>query len=639
MALIIDPDALFDSSSDDGSTEVYIDTSAQTIKLNATGNLSADGVTHKALYSFLKDSWQGDPNSKGLSKFIFPMLAITEEQFEWGNNGSVYSDWAPANDTTRSYIRTGGWRELNASAQVLREYAGIISLGTLGAADTPYYLQVDGGTPEDFGFPGVVNEAVQIYNDVDGDGVIESGDGDYDYRGFFKIFCREENKTFAQSDIGAIGVTNMTYQVYRFPLTNASDIKYTTADSTIGSTSPYTEIDLRYFGSAFTAEVADGVDSNFGLVIDVGTISGVDGSFSASGSVLTTSGSTIPTTIYDSGTLTITEGTDKGTVFDVTGTTSTSITIDGSFTATETGISFILQRTTPVVATLQQIYEKIQYSLRLGTDIDEVGTLTGKTADTLLQFIGDELRTTSQTDATGGSGVYISGFRTADTNEVQFTDNGGDVREYPFVASGDLVFNSNLTTDSAAKYWLYYKHTRVDTPANFSFSNSSGATTELTSSSAALPTLAQNDYVRVEGASTAANNGIYQVTDTTPSTSSVQVTKVNGANPSDETFSATIYQDPINSPDAKLVKNSNGTNIGNALINGNTTIGWTFAYDTENEGGRLDNQSGGVDAPVVLRVIGLFKGQYAEAEFSITEATGQSFPINAPFERNYADPA
>ena len=48
MALITDPDQL------NQSTEITINTSAKTITLNVAGNLSNDGVTGQALYSFLK---------------------------------------------------------------------------------------------------------------------------------------------------------------------------------------------------------------------------------------------------------------------------------------------------------------------------------------------------------------------------------------------------------------------------------------------------------------------------------------------------------------------------------------------------------------------------------------------------------
>ena len=66
MAKIVDPDLLADSAADDGSTEVYINTATKTIKLVVTGDLSntgvqnENGVTLKALYSFLKEEWRLD---------------------------------------------------------------------------------------------------------------------------------------------------------------------------------------------------------------------------------------------------------------------------------------------------------------------------------------------------------------------------------------------------------------------------------------------------------------------------------------------------------------------------------------------------------------------------------------------------
>lgn len=49
MALIIDPDDL------NQGTEVTINTTAKTIALNVAGNLSDDGATGQAFYSFLKE--------------------------------------------------------------------------------------------------------------------------------------------------------------------------------------------------------------------------------------------------------------------------------------------------------------------------------------------------------------------------------------------------------------------------------------------------------------------------------------------------------------------------------------------------------------------------------------------------------
>lgn len=154
MALITDPDDL------NQATEVTIDTGLRTILLSVAGNLSNDGVTLQALYSFLKEEWKTDPL---LIPHQFPMVAITPEQFE------LVEDWTFATDTARKLVRTGGWREIDDANVLQREYVGVITLGTFedNATDTAYYQQ--GNDPTDttaavnFDFPGPVNEAVLSY--------------------------------------------------------------------------------------------------------------------------------------------------------------------------------------------------------------------------------------------------------------------------------------------------------------------------------------------------------------------------------------------------------------------------------------------------------------------------------------------
>ena len=90
MPLITDPDNL------NQGTELTLDTSALTIALTVTGNLSNDGVTGQALYSFLKEEWKTDAS---LIPYPFPMVSITPEQFEF------IAGWKPANDTTRNLMR------------------------------------------------------------------------------------------------------------------------------------------------------------------------------------------------------------------------------------------------------------------------------------------------------------------------------------------------------------------------------------------------------------------------------------------------------------------------------------------------------------------------------------------------------
>lgn len=354
MALIVDPDLLAQG------TSVVISAAAKTIKLNIAGNLTTDGVTGQCLYSFLKEQWKTDNN---LIKYSFPMLSITNEQFEFSDG------WAPADDPTRKLIRTAGWAEVNVAGAVKRKYAGIVSLGTIGSTDQAYFQQATSGTGAaavNFTYAGPVNEAVQIF----GSSALDAGSGNFDYTKSFKMFVRIQGKKYAQSQLSDIGVSTMAYIVYRFPLANDTDLKITHADSGISATSPYTGINVTYYGT----------DQNI----------------------------TIGTSAYP-------------------------------FRIIVTGNN----------ATAEQIYEKVQYQLRQNADIDSgAGTVTGKTADTLLNFVGDTLVTTK--------GVYISGFNTQDTNRLQFTDHNSNVRTFPYVASLTLNFNDNLVNDANAIYRVFF---------------------------------------------------------------------------------------------------------------------------------------------------------------------------------------
>lgn len=360
MALITDPTFLLAGNSDAATTpgaEMSIDTTARTIGLNpGSGDLllASSGATGQALYSALKILWR---NSDTYIRLPFPLEAITPEQFEWING------WAPLNDTTRKAIRTAGWTERNAGGDVLRQYAGIISLGSLGASDQPYFQQQAGGAATNFTFPGPVNEAVQIFGDA--------ANGNFDYRGFFRIFAREQQKTYAESALADIGVSEMTTIVYRFPLANADDLKVLVDDAGIAADpTTYGAIDITYFGTDQNRSIG-GTNYPFRVIIDG----------------------------------------------------------DGK--------------------TAEQIYTKVQQLLRSTGDIDAgAGSVIGRTADSLLRFVGDSLIT--------GQGVYIDNFNANDTNRITFTDQNNVARTFPFVAAGTLTFNANLVNDPSAVYRLYF---------------------------------------------------------------------------------------------------------------------------------------------------------------------------------------
>jgi hypothetical protein len=100
--------------------------------------------------------------------------------------------------------------------------------------------------------------------------------------------------------------------------------------------------------------------------------------------------------------------------------------------------------------TLEQIYAKVQYMLRQGTDINTggtAGTKTGKIQDELLKFVGDTL-VTSQS-------VYIDGVLSSDSNRVEFYDDSNTLRTNLYTAAGTMSFNSVLV-GAGSSYRLMY---------------------------------------------------------------------------------------------------------------------------------------------------------------------------------------
>jgi hypothetical protein len=101
--------------------------------------------------------------------------------------------------------------------------------------------------------------------------------------------------------------------------------------------------------------------------------------------------------------------------------------------------------------TLEQVYAKVQYLLRQNSNINvggTAGTVTGKTADDLLAFVGDTLETAQS--------VYIDDVLPADSNRVKFKDDSGAFRENPYQAAGSLAFNGPLV-GAGSSYRLMFK--------------------------------------------------------------------------------------------------------------------------------------------------------------------------------------
>jgi hypothetical protein len=428
MALITDPDSLTDGQ------EIIIDTTAKTIALVVVDALSTDGVTIKCVYSKLKELWK---NNAIYIKFPFPMTPITDEQFEMVN------DWDWADTTTRNLLRTGGWAVKDLSGNSLEEWAGIISLGSLGGADQVYYQQGVGEAAVNIVLPGAVNQAVKVFDStvakatvsrarngsnvatiitngahglIAGNYVVVSGvggtgyNGSYvvlaaadgttityantgtletteadtggtvttDHRRYFKVFCREWQKSYAFSQLSDIGVSTFTYQAYRFPLANGSDVKVTHTENAVNTTTPYTDMSITWYAAAQTETGFTGGDALFHVIVD-----------GASG-------------------------------------------------------------------TAEEIYEFVQAELRKATDIDAgAGSQIGKVTNSILRFVGDTLYTSLMPEG----GTFVDNYLAVDKNRIVFVEDDGDERIYPYVAVLILNFGDNLKNDAAAKYWVYFTTT------------------------------------------------------------------------------------------------------------------------------------------------------------------------------------
>ncbi len=451
MTMITDPDLMA------VGTEITLDTSARTFTLVAAGDLVAkDGVDANALWSFFVDIW----STATYQPYPFPMNKIDNRsgQYIFGRDpGGNYNGWKPADDTTRQMIRNGGWREYSGAGVLNREYFGAVLQGSAPFGCQAYYLRksvASGGTPINYTFTDLPNEAVQVYGDA--------SNGNFDDRAYFKSFVREYNYLYDDASLTDISETATGPYKLPFGVASGADLKITANDAAM-TAGVYPKIGVKYFSGAFTKAVESGTGRDFGVVIDAGTHSGIDGSMSASGNTLTSAAAGITGADFTGGTLKVHEGTNKGT-YTISGTpTGSVVTITGTFAATESNASFTLYPAAALDATLAQIYTKIQYLLRQNSDIDATaGTVTGKTADLLLNFVGDSLKCGFYAPTNpngGGSGVLVEGIRDADLNSIVFYDNTATTREYPYAAAGTFSFNAPLTAGGTGYYKLYYTTT------------------------------------------------------------------------------------------------------------------------------------------------------------------------------------
>jgi len=615
MAKIVDPDQL------NQATEVTFSTAGKTIDLAVAGNLDdnnpgrSSGVTHQALYSFTKEEWLA---TSGLQSSRFPFDPIFEAKFDWIN------DWQPNDAQTRDLIRDGGFRVVLLND----EYACIISLQDFdNVADQGYYwfdsTSRFTGVPNNFDKTGEVNEPILIF------------DGTNDYRDFLKVFLREQGKTHGYGDlIVDQGLSSLTYQAYRLPLSNGPDINVIESDVNIDANTPYTNMRLNFLlGSGFTTWANSTVYAAGAVVLDP---------------IRQSNGSSNGTWWF-----TPAGGTSNGTgTADDTGVTDWESYAGEEQIGTEWFAYNRIIDLTSGTATAQEIYEWGERQLRKAGTInsdalgspnqDGFGTVDGELAMDLFDYIGSTLRTRG--------GVLLRNFDANDTNSLELQDitvDGGGldqdsvpvtttVRTFPFVAAGTLVFSQNLVDqpDVETLYKMFFQYTKTNTQTDFTITGASGNTATFNSPTLDLTTFFVNgEYTELSGFLTnTVNNGIFQVSSV--AAGSMTITKVNSETLVNDALgeSVTIVTDPYDSPDAVIVDDNSGTDITGQITAG--SIAFDFDYDNNVQGGR----TAATNAPVAIIAMAQDGAQWIDGLFTITRTTGLSFPLNAATERVYLNP-
>jgi hypothetical protein len=245
-------------------TEITIDEPGRIITLNAAGNLVAkDGVTFQAIYSKCVDLWATSTYQD--SPFPFYAIDNLSGQYQIGTDGSTYSGWTFANDTTRNMIRDAGWAEYNAAGVKVAEYCGFVGLGGITPATTvqPYYHLASTDAPTNFPFTDQFNVGIKVYDNIS-----------LDKRTYAKAFVREYGKKFKSSILADTGSSGTGPFKQNFLVSNEDDLKITgllgavqaTADAAM-SGAPYSGITVAYYSANQTRTIA-GVSRNFKIIIE-----------------------------------------------------------------------------------------------------------------------------------------------------------------------------------------------------------------------------------------------------------------------------------------------------------------------------------------------------------------------------------
>lgn len=606
MARISDPDKLGRSDFPSTGAEngnVYFDLTNKTIELISTstftGNLAnvpdqpanslADagyndgGVDLQALYSFIKEQWKSTP-SGDLIKYPFPMEAITAEQFEF-KNGWTLTDGteSPAQQDSKKLIRNAGYAERDASDVIQKEYAGIISLGTIADDQaTPYYAfdsTINASDPARY--TGPVNEAVLIFDNIASPVIDRRAET-------FTLYLRPVPRTistvktgftFAQQSTTDIGVSTIATQAYRFPLSSIVDINI---DSLPGDLSGgvYSNMQIEYYNSPQSITIDGSNTFSVGVVIDANFTD------SATEPTVTQIYNWVQNELRSSGNINTSPG-DSGSI--------------------------------------------------IGDTTDLLLQFVGSTLKVLEQNRGQ---------SPANDGVFIEGVAQANLNNVEFIDNTSTAQTFQFKVAVNLDFNSFVLNDPDAKYFLFFDNANGNQfgTGNAILVDDDGGT-NIEGFVHSVASTITGDQTGADGTVNASANTLQDTTlaasfDATGNGElENKILRVTNGPNAGSYFIASNTTDTITIKTVGKLFDANDTSVSWEIIDQNTIntnprVTKTFNYAANNQGGRTPD----TNAAVTLVALGLDSAQYATQGSTITKIDQVTISISNPLERNYEDP-
>jgi hypothetical protein len=726
------------------SDEVYIDADNKVFYFKGTAgggfeNIGS-GVTGQALYSFFKDRWKNDVY---LPQYEFPMLSITNEQFEFINGWkiddttNVTHATSGGTSTTRKMIRTAGWSEVETDGTVSRRYYGFVSLGALGTTDQIYYVQDSSfeATTVNTAYTDAVNEAIQFYGNIEaaagGDTAADDFAGTasgvsaasattftaatrtitfgashglaegevirvssstsnnsvfivdtvpsstsivvketlvqetgatatvtgvgFDRSEYFKAFVRTRGKTYADADLVDIGVSSTTYIVYRFPITNATDLNIKSTSDTAFTGASISSITGDGTTATLTASAAHGLYVGAPITVAGGTsyngnytVTAISGTTNAEevltfASATTTSdgaGGTVKLQYVDTMDITYLPNPDSGTG---------DVVIKGDWTTATT--------------------------FDLGDVVYDVGNSSSAANGARWYYL----------DATTGDSTGVDLANDTNNTWVEWTPGQRDIEEDGTFSAYTVVYDLNnggaspgATKEIAYEYAQYQLREATDINAGANTNRKGNIADPLvffvgstlnTYSDTTIPSAVVLDDIADTDVNNVQYNEAVLVTGRTnrihlaPTVVTVTVDfNPNLSGDVDSIFKA-YYTTGVGaqsgsdfgSPDALVVQKVSGgvtsdvgsdvsNNIPNTGVNfggvGNISSGsrysFNYAFTADATNGRA---TGGSAAPVNITIVGLGleTGQYVITSGDIT-SSGGSFSLVAPLERNFIDP-